>query len=664
MKQKLFFLVLVCLCLFASSSTSAQEGSKAVLAVSDGRGGISLLWIPSAAQWSFNGWQISDSAGNVLAPKVAHADPAALSKVSIEDADAIKKLPDAFHNAQDQTQLKQLYGILILRVLSDPAYARALGISWSLQHVPAGLRRYTVTALDAGGKPTSYSLRSQPIDSSAASPLPPAPGSLQASTSYKGVSLGWSPPATDDPMMPVIAYTVERDSEDQGNAPVNAKPIIPGTSWDARIPLLLDANAPGNQQLVYYVYSIDAFGRRSRPATLHYFHQDSAAMQPPQPVNATAAPGKITVSWPARQNPNLAGYLVERAHLFDGPYEALQAQALSPQTTEYVDESTHPGTLYYYRVRAVNARGDLGDPSKPASALARSKGSPPAVQGFTAALGHTRVRLTWQPIAQVAGYFVERHVMNGTNNPWVRLNSHLTVEPRYDDPIGNASDVTMEYRIVAVTFDSVEGHPSTIARVTLPDISIPGPPTINSASGLDGKAQLGFEPAPPTEKVASFLVLRSGAENETGVVIGDPLPPTARTFNDLYVKPGEHYYYRIVAVGKNGYRSNPGRQVVIRIGAPLIAAPAAPVAAFTATPFAHVSITFAAPTNGLAVIVERQAGGTGPWMRIAGPTSGTTVTDFDPKPGMSHSYRISYQSADGTLGPASVAAQVAVPDTK
>lgn len=283
---------------------------------------------------------------------------------------------------------------------------------------------------------------------------------------------------------------------------------------------------------------------------------------------------------------------------------------------------------------------------------------------MNATRGNTRVRLAWQPLAAVAGYFVERHLSTGTNNAWVRLNSHLLVEPRYDDPIGKTSDVTMEYRIIAVTFDSVESQPSAFARVTLPDISIPDPPTINAATSLGGKAQLGFEPAPPSEKIASFLVLRSGADNETGVVIGDPLPPSARNYSDPYVKPGEHYYYRIVTVGKNGNRSNPSRPVIVTVGAPQLAAPQAPSALFAATPFAHVTLTFAAPVNGLAVIVERQTSGTGPWMRIAGPTSGTTVTDFDPRPGMLQAYRISYQAANGTLGPASVPAQVAVPGSK
>lgn len=647
-------------------STVAQEGSKNVLAVSDGKGGISLLWVPAAAQWNFTGWQISDSSGRVLVPKVAHADSAALEQLSIEDSDAIRRLPQAFTKAQGQTQQKQVYGILVLRALSDPAYARALGITWTLQNVQPGAKSYTVTALDANGKPTSYSLRSAPVDSSIATPPPPMPDAIHATTTVKGVSLGWTPPSSPEPYMPIIAYTIERDSDNETNTAVNAKPIVPGTTWDPKIALFLDSSAPGNQQLTYHVYSIDAFGRRSRPANLHYFHPDMVAMAPPQPVTAVAAPGRITITWPPRQNANLTGYLIERAHLYDGPYEALHTEALSTESTEFVDQSTQPGTLYYYRVRAVDSRGNLGMPSKPASATARSLAPPPAVQGLTATLGQSRVRLAWSPVAAIAGYFVERHVTTGaaSNNAWVRLNSRLTTEPLYDDPLGNTSDQKMEYRIVAVAFDSVESKPSTPVSVTLPDITTPEPPSITGASGANGKAQLSFVPALPVDKVASFLVLRSGAENDIGVVIGDPLPSTTRDFTDLYVKPGEHYFYRVVTVAKNGYRSDPTKPVIVRIGAPQIATPTAPTTAFVATPFAHVTLTFSAPTNGLSVIVERQTANTGPWLRIAGPTSSTTATDFQPKAGVQEAYRITYQSADGTLGSPSSPVQLTIPSSK
>src|ERR1035437_6025238 len=206
-----------------------------------------------------------------------------------------------------------------------------------------------------------------------------------------------------------IAYVVERDGGGQTGAAVTAKPVIPGVRWDAKIPLVLDSNAPPNEMLTYRVYCVDAFGRRSAPASIKIFFPDFHALEPPHPVTAASGAGKIVVSWPAAQKPNLAGYVVERAMLFDGPYEALSAQALPPDTSQYEDDAVQGGAAYYYRVLAVNSRGDLGTPSAAATVQAKNPVGPPKVDGLVADAGQTRVRLTWKPVEfPVAGYFLDR----------------------------------------------------------------------------------------------------------------------------------------------------------------------------------------------------------------------------------------------------------------
>ncbi len=67
--------------------------------------------------------------------------------------------------------------------------------------------------------------------------------------------------------------------------PVTAKPVIPGLHWDAKIPLILDRNAPPNEMLTYRVFSVDVFGRRSAGTSIRIFFPDFHALEPPQPVN-------------------------------------------------------------------------------------------------------------------------------------------------------------------------------------------------------------------------------------------------------------------------------------------------------------------------------------------------------------------------------------------
>ena len=641
----------------------AQQTVGAIFSASDGKGHISLLWFPPPSQWPSAGWKLSDSTGQTLVPQISMGDASALQSLSIEDADAIRKLPAVLAQPDTSAKRRNLVSILGLRVFSEPAYARALGLAWALDNVAAGSRTYKVEGLDTSGKTTGLQLTSPPTDASAATPLPPAPTGVQVKVDETGVSLLWAAPA-ENRQLPVIAYAVERDSSEQSSAPVKAKPIVPGVRWDPKIPLVLDRNAPGNETLTYHVFAVDLFGRRSAGTSIRIFFPDYHALEPPDPVTATAGVGKIVVNWPAAQKSNLSGYIVERAFLFAGPYEALFAQALPPATALYEDDTVRGGTTYYYRVRSVNSRGDLGNPSSAAAAQPQNPSAPPQVSGLTADAGQTRIRLTWNPASfPVAGYFVERHAISGpagTEN-WVRLNSRVTPEPLYDDPIGLASDVKLEYRVLAVAFDNAEGPPSASVPVTIADRTVPEAPSITNASGVDGKAQLNFVPALPAEKTAQFLVLRSGSDRDIGVVIGDPLPAAARQFTDLYTSPGERYWYRLVAVDKNGNRSDPTSPVAIRVGSPQMPAPPTPTAQYAAAPYPHVTLQLQPPPAGLSLIVERQDQATDGWIRIAGPMSAQTATDNAVPVSGSLSYRASYVAADGRTGPASATVQVSIP---
>jgi hypothetical protein len=663
MSRLKFRSVLAVVILLAVRNAFAQQANGAMFAVSDGKGQISLLWFPPASQWPGGGWKLTDSAGQTLAPKISMADETTLQGLSVEDADAVRRLPGVVTNPDASPKRMQLFNIIGLRALTDPAYARALGIAWTVQNVAPGSKTYKVQGLDASGNPSVVQLTSPAVDAGVATALPPSPDGVQIKSDERGVLLSWPPPVVNQ-QLPAIAYVVERDGGGQNGAAVTAKPVVPGVKWDPKIPLLLDRNAPPNEMLTYRVYCVDAFGRRSNPASIRIFFPDFHALEPPQPVTATSDTGRVIVSWPADQKPNLAGYIVERAFLFDGPYEALTAQAVPAGTTQYEDDGVRGGTSYYYRVRAVNSRGDLGDPSTAAVVVAKGSGSPPKVDGLVADAGQTRVRLTWKAVDfPVAGYFVERRVIAsvGAAEQWARLNARVTPEPLYDDMVGMTSDVSMEYHVLAVGFDNAEGMPSNSVRVVVPDHSIPEPPSITGASGAGGKSQISFTPALPAARSAQFLVLRSGSEADLGVVVGDPLPGDARQFTDLYVSPGEKYWYRLVAVGANGNRSDPTQAVALRVGSPELPTPAAPTASYSIDPFPHVALQFAAPPAGVNVIVERQDAQSDAWIRIAGPIAQQTANDNNVPPSGSVSYRISYVSADGKVGPASPVATVSVP---
>lgn len=656
---------LTCIAVFtlyalAVAAATAQENSGTIFAASDGKGHVSLFWFPPTSQWPAGGWKLSDSTGQVLVPQIKMGESMALDALSVEDRDTIQRLSSVFAAPDSSPQRKNLIAILSLRAFSEPNFARALGLSWTLDNAAPGGRTYKVEGLDAAGK-TIVPMTSSAVDSAQPSALPPAPDSVQARVDRDGVSLFWNPPA-DNRQRSVIAYAIERDGGGQSAAPVIAKPAVVGLRWDPKRPLVVDRNAPANEMLTYRVFSVDVFGRRSEGSSIRIFFPDFHALEPPDPVTANAEAGTVVVSWKAGNKPNLAGYVVERALLHDGPYEALAAQPLPPSIAQYEDDEVRGGTTYYYRVRAVNSRGDLGTPSAAAAAQPKNPSGPPKVEGLAADVGQTRVRLTWKPVAYpLSGYFIERRAITGLAQAenWVRLNSHVTPEPQYDDYLGLTSDTKMEYRILAVAFDNAEAPPSDVVQVLIADRSLPAEPSITATSGADGKVNISFEPASPPEKTAQFLVLRSGRADDLGVVIGDPLLASARTFTDLYVSAGTSYWYRLVAVDKNGNRSDPTRPVVVRVGPPVISKPAPPSLQVVSTPYPHVALQFAQLPAGFKVIVERQDQPDGPWLRIAGPMLASAASDNSAPPSKNSAYRISYVAANGAVGPPSDAVNAA-----
>src|ERR1019366_3884226 len=151
-------LLLLAVLLLADRAAIAQQPTGAIFAASDGKGQISLLWFPPPSQWPAGGWKLSDSTGQTLAAKIAMADETALQALSVEDADAIRRLPAVMATHDASPKRAQLFNIIGLRALTDPGYARALGIAWTGQNVAAGSRTYTVQGLDARGNPAGPQL--------------------------------------------------------------------------------------------------------------------------------------------------------------------------------------------------------------------------------------------------------------------------------------------------------------------------------------------------------------------------------------------------------------------------------------------------------------------------------------------------------------------------
>lgn len=621
----------------AAAQAMAAPQDVRTLCAPDAAGAMRVLVLMPPQEWPAGGFEVRR--GKASLGHVA-ADAQALAALEPGEAQALARLPGRARAAGSAGASMIVYA----RLLSDWDFARASGMGGVLPGAGAGKGDLTLQPLNASGAPAGHAMRCQPRGTEP----PPAPAGLHAAMRGEGPSLYWNPLAAKPPV-PVLSFRVWRRDGGQETALIEHAPFLPPTrrSDDAAY---IDTLAPLEQTVVYEVALVDALGRAGRRAQVSVYTSDLDALRPPAKLQVEVRGPGIALSWTAGGNPHTAGYVVERAFLATGPYLLLTPGGLHADTPQYTDNDVSVGTAYYYRVRAMGPRGDLGPPSDPVVAQPRSERAPPAPGDVVAEVGDTRVRLHWSPLpSEVAGYIVERRAEGSP--AWSRINQELWPATRYDDPLGPQAGGVLYYRVTAVTQDNVESPPSKLVRVQLHDTVPPLPPRIVAASGSDGRVRLEVRAARPASDTARIYVLRGGSADAEGLVIGAPLQGSATTYEDSWVKPGQTYWYHLVAYDAAGNRSSDSDAVAIRVGAPPMPAPDAPKARFESSPLPRVVLDFAAPPKRLAVLVQRSFDGVH-WQGVAGPTTTAGAQDLDPGSAPAR-YRIRYLAADGSIGPAS-----------
>lgn len=629
-------------CLIAPAVHAASPHER-VLCAFDKAGALRVLVLMSPARWPGGGFRVS--AGGKAVARLS-PDARALSELPEKDRRALARLPARARATHEKGAEVIIYG----RLLSDWRFARAAGMGTVVAGAPRGIRSIEVTPLDKAGRSAGRGLGCR-LGPSAP---PPAPAGLRARSIDAGVALYWR--GLGKRSLPVLSYRVARN-EGAGVEPLTLQaPFLPfGRS--AKDAAYVDSQPPLEQDVTYEVRWVDPLGRKGPWARVRVYVKDLAALRPPARVTAKVGKGEVTLHWPASDNPHTAGYVVERAYLNTGPYEVLTPKGIPASRPKYNDHGLQGGTLYFYRVLAMGPRGDLGTPSDPVAAHARSAGGPPVPRGLKAEAGRTRVRLKWEPLpGNVAGYVVERRAEGSPR--WSRLNATLRQPPRLDDLLGPQMGGTLDYRVIAVSEDNLESAPSKVVRVHLVDTTPPLPPHIESADGSGGKVKLGLRASDPRD-TARIYVLRGGSADDQGLVIGKPLPGDARTFEDSWVEPGKAYWYHLVAYDAAGNRSADGQAIKVRVTAPSIPRPPKLEARYVAKPLPMVEVRFGKPPAQLEVLVQSSADGVH-WRSVAGPTAEHVARDLDPGKGDLR-YRIRYEAADGSVGPASASVAVHSP---
>ncbi len=251
----------------------------------------------------------------------------------------------------------------------------------------------------------------------------------------------------------------------------------------------------------------------------------------PGGLAVTSANGQITLQWNTVSG--ATSYAVKRGSISGGPYTTLLSNISG---TTFLDNSTAPGSAYFYVVSASNSAGESAD-----SAQAGIQTLAPPT-GLTASAGNAAVALSWTASAGATGYTVKRattpggpYTAQGTTAATTFTNSSLTNGTSY-------------YYIVTATAAGIESGPAN--ETTADPVASLAAPTGLAALPATGSATLTWNTVP---NARSYTLKRSATSGSgyTNVATGLLSP----SYTNTGLTNGTPYYYVVVAV--NGSITSP-----------------------------------------------------------------------------------------------------------
>lgn len=227
--------------------------------------------------------------------------------------------------------------------------------------------RYAVRYVNASGQRAGFSnfLLLEPAARIAQPPTIIATGN---EISEGGVTITWQPPTANiDGSIPVNllgynVYRVEESETELSEVPINSS-LISGTQYS-------DKNFKFGET---YRYVVRAVSLGTEGAQVESLNSNSITIAPkdvfapsaPASITVAAAPGRLSLFFPANPEPDIAGYNVYRStdpELPKAQWTKLNAELLT--RTTFQDERVEAGRRYYYYLTAVDHAGNVSAASE------------------------------------------------------------------------------------------------------------------------------------------------------------------------------------------------------------------------------------------------------------------------------------------------------------
>lgn len=226
--------------------------------------------------------------------------------------------------------------------------------------------RYAVRYVNAAGQRASFS-NFLLLEPAAGVALPPSMISTGKEVSEQAITLAWQPPAANiDGSTPVnlLGYNVYRLAESSGELvqPINDA-LISGTQYQ-------DRTFKFGETYRYVVRSVSLGTEGGQVESLNsnsvtVSPVDTFAPSAPASITVAAAPGRLSIFFPANPESDIAGYNIYRSTDPDLPKD--KWTKLNPELllrTSFLDERVESGRRYYYYLTAVDQAGNVSPMSE------------------------------------------------------------------------------------------------------------------------------------------------------------------------------------------------------------------------------------------------------------------------------------------------------------
>ena len=272
---------------------------------------------------------------------------------------------------------------------------------------------------------------------------------------------------------------------------------------------------------------------QSRTSATDY-KASSTQLSAPTVTGGKDSQGRPTLKWNAVSG--AAKYEVYRSYSENGTYTKYSTTTGTSYTnTGYIEN----GNTYYYKVRALDAKGTAGAWSSIVSVTYKQTLPAPTVTGGNDSQG--RPTLTWKAVSGAAKYEVYR--ARSKDGDYIKYSTVTGTSYTNTSYIENGN--TYYYRVRALNSSGVAGAWSSVVSVTYKQ-TLPAP-TVTGGNDAQGRPTLKWN---AVTGAAKYEVYRARSLN--GDYIKYSIVTGTSYTNTSYIEDGNTYYYKVRALKSDG----------------------------------------------------------------------------------------------------------------